>query len=173
MNKNKEELIDFGWHTDPSNKHHTDLDAYIITKDRGIIIQAKKSINIRDPNLEVDLEKVEDDNFNQIKELKIKEDLDDIKLFDHFKKAEQILRDRAKSKNIEIKSIEKILFIFEKDLEDWILKELIKELNKEGIKLISFEDVEKDKETFNKDFVDKVNFILDRIFYPDDQDDLE
>ena len=28
-------------------------------------------------------------------------------------------------------------------------------------------------ETFNKDFVDKINFIFDRIFYPDDQDDLE
>jgi len=167
LSRNKEKIVDFGWHSDPSNKHHTDLDAYIITLDRGIIIQAKKSISIRDPNFYADIDEIESNEFDPLKELKVREDLESIKLFEHFKKTEEILKNRAKEKGVEIKKIDKILFVFEKDLKKWILDELIKELDKEKINFISFEDIEKDREIFDKDFIDKINFVFDRIFYPD------
>lgn len=174
LKKNKNKIDDFGWHVDPTNNNKTDLDAYFITDSNAEIIQAKKSLNITNPRLDAPMEEIEKEDFDPMKHLKFEEDLKEI--YEHFDKAEKILLDKAKNESKNINLIEKKLFVFEKGFEDegWLLKELKKELKKKGIELIYFEEVEKDREIFSKDLIDKINTAFDRIIFDsEEEEDLE
>ncbi len=170
MKREKNNIDDFGWHVDPSSKRETDLDSYFIKDNIAEVVQSKKALHIRDPKMYAELENLERDDFNPIKELKLDEDLKDI--IDHFDKAEKIIHHKAKTENLKIDKINKRLFVFEKNEEGWIIEELKKYLKKKDIEITYFEDIEKDQNFFSKDLIEKINLAFDRVVF-DEKEELE
>ena len=172
LKKNKEKLEDFGWHVNPPDNSKTDLDAYFVTESGAEIIQAKKSLNITNPRLDSPMEEIEKADFDPVKHLRFDDDLKEI--YKHFNEAEKILIDKLKTESKNINTMVKKLFVFEKgsEDEDWLLEELKKELKKKGIELIYFEEIEKDKNLFSKDLIEKINIAFDRIVF-NSEDNLE
>ena len=170
LKMNKDRADDFGWHVDPSNKSKTDLDAFFITGSKAEIIQAKKSINLTNPRFDLPIDETEKKDFDPVKHLNFEKDLKEI--YEHFDKAEIIIKSKAKEESRTISLIEKKLFVFEKDFddEDWLIEELKKELSKKGIDLIYFEEIDKDRNVFPKDLINKINTAFNRIIYEEDSE---
>ncbi len=154
--KKEKNIIDFGWHIDPTNKYETDLDAFFVTDTKKVIIQSKKSLKITNPLFELDSEIIEKEDFNLEEHLNLEEDCKEI-LF-HFKKAIELLPRKYSSQKIEKK-----LFVFENYQEDWIKEKLKIYLKDKGIDLIYFDEIESEKEIFPKDLINKLNSAFDRI----------
>jgi len=158
--KEEDNIIDFGWHIDPTEKYETDLDAFVVSDDQLTIIQSKQSFNVKDPTFDFNPDEDSEEDFDPEEKLDLENDISCKEILSHFDKAIKIVPEKYKNKKVQKK-----LFVFEDTLDDWLKKNVRNYLKDNAIELIYFDEIENKKEIFSKDLIDKINLAFDRIIF--------